>query len=222
VDVTLNARMANGLTFQGGTSTGRGVRDFCDVTVQLPELYGQTTGSPFLNQQVGACEAVEDWQTNFRGSLAYTIPKIDVLVSGVFRSQANSQPSTVNTFVATNGNSLSANYNFARTCPATTPNCNAVLLPSLNPGLAFQTVDLTLPGHLYGDRVNVVDMRFGKILRFGGTRTNVAIDLYNLFNRNTGIAFNQTYDPVTNGATWLRPTQVLSPRFMRFNVTFDF
>ncbi len=30
------------------------------------------------------------------------------------------------------------------------------------------------------------------------------------------------YDPATNGAKWLTPTAVLLPRFMRFNVQFDF
>ena len=33
VDVTLNARLTNGLLFQGGTSTGRGVNDTCDVLI---------------------------------------------------------------------------------------------------------------------------------------------------------------------------------------------
>ena len=65
-------------------------------------------------------------------------------------------------------------------------------------------------------------MRVGKILRFGRYRTNVGIDFYNLFNANTGTAFNQVYDVATNGATWLRPTTVLNPRFARFNVTINF
>ena len=39
---------------------------------------------------------------------------------------------------------------------------------------------------------------------------------------NTGTAYNQTYDPVTNGATWLSPSTVLNPGFARFNVTVDF
>ena len=50
----------------------------------------------------------------------------------------------------------------------------------------------------------------------------MAIDVYNLFNSNTGTEYNQTYDPITNGATWLAPTTVLNPRFARFNVTFNF
>jgi hypothetical protein len=62
----------------------------------------------------------------------------------------------------------------------------------------------------------------GKILQFGRSRTNVAIDFYNLLNANTGTAYNQTYDPVTNRATWLSPPTALNPRFARFNATVDF
>ena len=85
-----------------------------------------------------------------------------------------------------------------------------------------QAVNLLPLGHDFPDTLNSLDMRFGKNLRFGGTRTNVAIDLYNVFNANTGTAYNQTYDPITNGATWLAPSTVLNPRFARFNVTFNF
>ena len=215
VDTMLNARMANGLTFQGGTSTGRGVRDVCDITAALPELW-VTPGSGFTNWQESACAVTERWLTSFRGLVAYTVPKIDVLVSGVVRSQANAQPATINTFVATNGASLGANYNVS------SAQIQAALGRPLVPGLPFQTVDLMLPGELYGERVNAVDMRFAKILRFRDTRANVGIDLYNLFNSNTPTAYNQVFDPITNGATWLRPQSVLDPRFMRFNVTFDF
>ncbi|HEY7450555.1 MAG TPA: hypothetical protein VH702_20525, partial [Vicinamibacterales bacterium] len=74
-----------------------------------------------------------------------------------------------------------------------------------------------LPGQLYGDRVNQVDLRVGKIVRFGRTRTLVGFDLYNLFNANPGLTYNQAY--ATN---WPRPTTVLLPRFVRFNATVDF
>ena len=92
----------------------------------------------------------------------------------------------------------------------------------LVPGLTFQTVNLLQPGRRFPDRSNSLDVRIGKNVRLGQTRMNVAIDFYNVFNSNMGTAYNQTYDPVTNGATWLSPTAVLNPRFARFNVTFEF
>ncbi len=220
VDVGLNARLRNGVTVQGGTSVGRGVRDYCPVADKLPELYVVPAVPPISilsNQQVGACAVTEPWLWGVRGLVSFTIPKIDVLVSSSFRSNENVQPSTVNTFVATNGASQSANYNVT----------SAILQQStlgrpLATGLAFQTVDLTLPGDVYPDRISALDLRLAKILRFGRTRTNVGIDFYNLFNANTGTAYNQVFDVQTAGATWLRPTTVLAARFARFNVTVDF
>ena len=48
VDVTLNFRMKNGLTFQGGTSTGQ-IADNCAVRANLPELSANLTpGLPGL------------------------------------------------------------------------------------------------------------------------------------------------------------------------------
>ena len=213
VDAQVSARLSNRLFVQLGSSGGRGVRDFCAVAQKLPELY-TTAGSILANQQVGSCAISEDWLTSVRGLASYTVPKVDVLVSGSFRSTPGVAPAG-NT-VASNGNSLAANYNVS----------SAILLAQtgrpLTPGLAQQTVNLLLQGHTFPDTLNSLDVRFGKNLSFGRTRTNVAIDLYNLFNSNTGTAYNQTYDPATNGLTWLAPTTVLNPRFARFNVTVNF
>jgi Carboxypeptidase regulatory-like domain len=212
IDFTANSRMTNGLNLQGGFSTGAGHRDLCDVWAALPELV--TPAAPGTAQQVSACKIDEEWQMNWRGLVTYTIPKVDVLISGILRSQANTEPATIETGVATNGVGLASNY-------TVTP---AVLAANgqtpFAPGVTTQTVNLVVPSSLFGDRVNSVDMRFGKILRFGGKRANIAMDLYNLFNSNVGTAFNQGFG--ADGALWLRPTAVLNPRFARFNVTFDF
>ena len=82
--------------------------------------------------------------------------------------------------------------------------------------------DLFGSGAEYGKRLNAVDMRFAKVLRFGRTKTNIGLDVYNLFNSNTATTYETVYDPATNGARWLQPTAVLLPRFMRFNVQVDF
>jgi hypothetical protein len=212
IDFTANSRMRNGLVLQGGFSTGAGHRDLCDVWAALPELV--TPAAPGTAQQVSACKIDEDWQMNWRGLVTYTIPRVDVLISGILRSQANTEPLTIETGVATNGVGLAANYTLTPAILAANGQT------SFAPGITTQSVNLAIPSSLFGDRVNSVDMRFGKILRFGRTRTNVAIDLYNMFNSNVGTAFNQGFG--TDGATWLRPTAVLNPRFARFNVTFDF
>jgi hypothetical protein len=210
VDFGLTARMANGLYLQGGTTSGYGVRDNCAVTAKVPEVLA--IAFPFVTQQAGSCSYKEPWLTTFRGIVTYTVQKADVLISASTRSTPNVQPDAGGTLVATNGASLGANYNVFG---------NGLI------GVPFQGVNLVTQGQVYGDRINAVDLRFGKILKFGRTRTNIALDLYNLFNKNTGTAYNQAFDApaagtAAGGLLWLRPTSVLNPRFVRFNVTVDF
>jgi hypothetical protein len=69
-------------------------------------------------------------------------------------------------------------------------------------GAANVTVNLVKPGTLYGDRTNQLDFRIAKILRYGRTRTQVGVDLYNLTNSNAIQTYNQTYIP--NGRGWGR------------------
>ena len=38
VDVTVNARLQNGLTLQGGVSTGKTMEDNCEIVAKLPEM----------------------------------------------------------------------------------------------------------------------------------------------------------------------------------------
>jgi hypothetical protein len=212
LDVAVNARLNNGLTFQGGTSTGRGRNDTCEVLIGQ---YGRpmAPGSDPIVDGQPSCSASEPWQTTIRGLASYTVPKIDVLVSTIVRSQPNVQPGGD---VGTNGASRSANYlmNAAQFLAATGR--------PLRTGVTTETVNLLLPGTIYGERINNIDLRIAKVVRVKGTRANIGVDLYNLTNANTPTAVEATYDPASRGERWLRPTTVLQPRFMRFNVQFDF
>ena len=165
VDFTATARLAFGLNLQGGTSTGRAVRDNCDVTSALPELLGSA--------RVDSCDVTENWSTSFRGLASYTIPKIDLLVSASMRSLETSPGGGV----ATNGLSLAANYVVPNTCTATSAaGCYSIQqalgrLPANALPTGTTTVNLLNPGELYAlERTNLVDMRFAKILRFAGRR----------------------------------------------------
>jgi hypothetical protein len=207
VDFTATARFTNGFTLQGGTSTGRAVRDNCAVTRALPELLGTS--------RVDSCDVTEKWTTNFRGLASYTVPKIGVLVSTSVRSLA----AIPGGGVATSGTSLTANYVVPNTIIAQ----SLGRLPANALATGTTTVNLLNPGQVFSlDRFNIVDMRFAKILRFAGRRTDVGVDLYNLFNSNVTTGYQQTYEQRTNGAAWLTPTAIAAPRLARFHVTLNF
>jgi len=216
-DVGVSARLRGGLFVQGGTSTGRGVNNNCDVLVgrfgrPMSPSAGLFIASGIVDGKPN-CDSVEPWLTQARALATYTVPKVDVLLSVIARSQPNAQPGAT---VGTNGASRTANYQMT---PAQFQAATGV---ALRPGLAQQSVDLLAPGAVYGDRVNVMDLRVAKVLRFAGKRLNVGLDLYNLFNANTPTAYEMVYDYATNGARWMRPTAVLNPRATRFNAQFDF
>ena len=80
-------------------------------------------------------------------------------------------------------------------------------------------VNLLEPGVHFADRINQLDARFGKILRFGDTRTSIAVDFLNIFNANTGTAFQTNFG---DGSSYLNPTAILNPRLARLSVTLDF
>jgi hypothetical protein len=210
VDVNVNARLRNGLILQGGTSSGRGVRDKCEVVTAVPEALFVVAPGNTRWEQPGSCHVVEPFQTQFRGLASYVIPKIDVQVSTGIQLKPGTGGLGGNDS-ASNGASLNANYNL--------PNAQvlAILGRPLVGGGANLPVNLLVPGQQYGDRVNQVDLRAAKIIRVGGTRTLVGFDLYNLFNSNPGLTYNQAFGP-----NYLRPTSILMPRFVRFNATVDF
>ena len=81
------------------------------------------------------------------------------------------------------------------------------------------TYDFAEPGFVLIDRVNEVNFRFAKILRFRGTRTHVGIDVFNVLNSDAVLTYNQTFTP---GGAWLAPQSVLTPRFMKVSAQIDF
>jgi hypothetical protein len=79
VDVGVVARLRNGLTVQGGTSTGRTLRDNCDVVPKID------------NPSRRFCRVVEPFLTQVRGLATYLIPLVDVQVSGTWSSNPGGQ-----------------------------------------------------------------------------------------------------------------------------------
>jgi hypothetical protein len=184
-DATVNVRMA-GAVLQGGMSTGETTTDNCAVRAQLPEI---APVNPY-------CATSSGYVTQFKFLGAYTLPRIEVQVSGTF--QALPGPVIAANFIAP----------------------NALVQPSLgrplSGGATNVTVNLVEPGDMYGERLNQLDLRFGKILRFGRTRTNVGVDVFNALNANPVLTENSAY------AAWRTPLSILQPRYFRFSAQFDF
>src|SRR5439155_6270373 len=71
LELNVNARMTNSLTVEGGFTSGSGVRDFCEVTAKVPEMYTTVTTfllttAPTPVQQVSACSSKSPWLTGWR------------------------------------------------------------------------------------------------------------------------------------------------------------
>ncbi len=90
VDFGANARMPNGLILQGGVSTGRLVRDDCEIVSELPETLHQFFGNTrlffFPARPVSECHRNDGFLTQIKALGLYVFPKVDVQVSMTFQS----------------------------------------------------------------------------------------------------------------------------------------
>jgi hypothetical protein len=83
-------------------------------------------------------------------------------------------------------------------------------------------VNLLDTGDLYGEGYFIVDLKLAKNVRFAGRRVNFGVDVYNLFNSDAIRAYEPTYPATAAGVAWGSPTTLLSPRFARLQIQFDF
>jgi hypothetical protein len=212
INITLNGRLENGLTFQGGTGTGRTVTDDCDVVDELPEMLHTFFGNPtrasfFAARPVERCRQNTGWRTRVQGLASYLIPRVDVQVSATFQNLPGIA-------VNANANTLALN------CVATSPCVNDLgrnftgVPPVPGFGRFFNIVQ---PNDLYLERLNQLDLRLSKIFRLATTRTAVNFDFYNVTNSNSVIAENSTY-----GGSWRNVQSILLPRLFKISAQLDF
>ena len=198
VNISVNARLQNGLIIQGGIGTGRQLLNDCEVVDDLPEMLHTFLGNPsrffgFAARPLEFCEQNNGWRTSVQGFAAYTVPKIDVQVSGTFQNL----PGAV----------VQANANYG-------------VIPGVagpGPFVPFKAFNIVAPGDLYIERLNQIDLRLAKIFRIGSTRTNLNFDFYNMLNANSVIGESFAY-----GSAWRRPTVILLPRMFKISAQFDF
>jgi hypothetical protein len=195
VDVSVNARLRNGVTLLAGVATGRTLTDNCELVnhPELTELNVAGGGFPplffFTGTPQDFCHRDEGFITQYKAFATYTIPRIDLQVAGTYQGLP--------------GLLVAGNYN----APV---------------GIPFKSVQVVEPGSLYGDRMNQFDFRVSKLLRFGGTRTMVGLDIYNLLNSTPVLSENANMGAPPAYPSWQSPITMLQSRFFKVSAQFDF
>jgi hypothetical protein len=203
-DITATGRFQK-LIIQGGVSSGRRLTDNCGVVGKVPEAEFQVVAG-FTNGVIYPfCHVSEPMLTQVKGSASYLLPWWDIRVSGTLQSVTGPLVVARNTYVGT-GDGLGRAFSSG----TSTVNLISGFLDTTPFGTSSST--------LYGDRLNQVDLRFTKILRFGSRGSvDLNVDLYNAFNSDAILSEQQNY-----GVTWRNAQGVIQPRFVKFHVRWDF
>src|SRR4030095_2307653 len=98
--------------------------------------------------------------TRFTGAGSYIVPKIDVQLAATFQSSP--------------AEALRADWTASSGVVAQT------LGRPLGGNAPNATVNLLAPDQMRGPRVNQLDMRIGKVLRFGDQRATVSVDMFKI------------------------------------------
>ena len=203
IDVTINARFAQGAMVSGGLSTGGTVYDTCAFN-DLPNVQPQTvlgvaaSTSIVTPRQPEFCHVGTPWSAGTQ-----------IKVSAVYPLPWGLQPSVALQNLP--GVPITASY------VAT----NAEIAPSLGRSLAGGVrnieVELIDPRIQFEDRFTQVDVRLARIFRIGRTRVQGMFDVYNVLNSSPVLGLNTRY-----GADWLNAQQILAARMFKVGAQFNF
>src|SRR5262249_17385979 len=152
---------------QGGLSTGHQTTDYCDV--QDPAKAGANALVEMLtalgvSSSINSCHMAQKWlpQVKFLGS--YTLLNND----GPLGGSSQSIPGVEEALTFAAGNTL-ISQSLGR-------------LPTGGTATGLTQLTLLQPGSNYYTRFNQLDLRLGKIIRVARTRSNLSLDIYNIFN----------------------------------------
>jgi hypothetical protein len=206
-DVSVNARLQNGLVLQGGLGSGKQIEDNCEIVAKLPEMLNlsgaqaaaaSTAGAPAQWRPADFCHREQPMLTGVKALAMYIVPKIDLQLSGSFRS--------------TPGTTLAVGYTATNAILGT----SSTLGRALSGSAPNMVIGIEEPNAKFTERRQELDMRIGKVLKFSNVRTVVSLDIYNALNSDAMILQNQAY------ASYLRPVEILNARLMKISWSFDF
>jgi hypothetical protein len=210
-DLQLTARLPRRGNVAGGWSVGNTIQN-----TAISANGGQINNSfsscfvvdnpELLTSQVSPCAVDTPYQHRFRFNGSFELPWGGIQVAGVYQDLPGP-------LIASNVTYTSAQINAQPT---------GALGRALR--LGTRTIDVNAPFSMFGDRFREFDARASKLVRMGGRQVQLNLDVYNLFNASTATFIQNTYSAPGAAAVspWLRPTQVMDGRFMKFSAQFDF
>jgi hypothetical protein len=186
--------------------------------IYIPSLFagGSLTFGKQFNGSAGQwpasfCHRESGFLTNIKGLASYTVPKLDVLLSGTWHSV----PYPGNNFPSITSQSLGGLL-------LAVPIAQTNLGRPLASGSPVEFLNLVEPGKLNYERLSQADMRIGKNLRYGRTKTLVALDIFNLFNSNNPGRVQHHVLRSGRDLDVSEPRSITVGRFFKISAQFDF
>jgi hypothetical protein len=202
-------RMYESFNFEFNARPGRGIFVFGGVAVERQLDIACT--APDDPNSLRFCNDHENdvpYRKSFK--LSGTLPLMwGVNVSAVF--QSNHGAASSRTLAATRGVTR-----YPANCPAPCP-AGQIIMPTTVFGQTSMTVALVDGDTVYTDRINQLDIRFGRTFEIGRVRVIPSVELFNINNSDAIISYAST-NALNAGSSYLRPNSLMQPRMVGFNV----
>jgi hypothetical protein len=213
-EVSTMARFSQGAFFSAGINATKRIFDQCNLVAA--GILGVVTGAGSVSEVFpdgsAACHQDLPYRPDFKMLGSYTLP-YDVQVSGTFQFTRGVQ----------NGGAAPSVLATWSTTPASATTIGQFRTPAAySAGATTKSVNLMAVGQNYGnDNLAQLDLRASKRFRFQGYRFRVDFDAYNVTNSDWPFTVNTTFSTAAT-SNYLKPTNVLQARFIKFGATFDF
>jgi hypothetical protein len=202
-DINLEGRFSNGAFLKGGIAATSRTFNNCNLAA---------AGVEYANWEVyddgPNCDRHYPYRPDVKISGTYPLPW-GVQLAGVYQFSRGVQTGGA-------GPSIQAGWTLS----------NALVSPFLGhnwTGVASRTVQLIREGLEYGEHnLNQLDLKIGKRFAVAGdARLRIDFDIYNVFNSSWPFTVSSVYSTAATGQ-WLRPTNVLTHRFVKIGGQFSF
>jgi len=190
-----NTQVYNGFEVSINARLGRGFA-FGSITTERTADNDCTDLDDNNPNNLRFCDTVRPFRTLYKASAAYRLP-YEVQIAGTFQARP--------------GIPIGSDYS------VTAAIARANGAPGLTGGVSSITVNLIDPTEMFYDYVYTNDLRFSRIFRYGRSRVQGFVEIFNFMNLSTIYTRNETF-----GSQFYNPIDLVSSRRFQFGFQLDF